>query len=819
MQSTNLPIYEILPSITRELQSHKNLIITAAPGAGKTTEVAPHLMNEAWVQNRKIMLLQPRRLAAMSAAEYISEIHFSHQKSLAGYRVRFESSIKSDTQLEVVTEGIALRELINRRCISEFAAIIFDEFHERNIEADTALAFALDLQKEIPFKIIIMSATLQTDKLQNILGCPVVQSEGRLFPVTVQYCDGEDGVKTDWRMDSFTIDPDFFPFASRIIRKAAQESTGDLLVFLPGIAEIQRTSEALQSLSQDFNILPLSGSLSLSEQNAVLKASNRRKIILSTNIAETSLTIDGVTTVIDSGLERRLQYNPESGFSSLRLVQISKNSATQRSGRAGRTAPGTCIRLTRKSSERGQIISTPPQILSSDATRILLDCYAYGKPPSELAFVDQIPKSLIQEGNKLLLSLGALKFLNNKYLLTEIGYEMSRYPATSRCAAMLSFFSNELASRLAALLEESDNYNIYSKSDSFSSIYEMLNSHVLPKSVSLRIERSTQQFIKILKQKSIDEVVDENTIGKYLCRAFPDRVAKAVGKENRYLLANGKGATLRKDSIFTGEEWLVIVKLRPGKSGDAEIQLAQPVTESIVRELFNKDFVVNQDLIERNGKFYEQRIEKFGEITLKISEFQMDEQVVEQQYSTAAMTRLQAFWEKNPTMRFDAKTEKLRLRVLFLVRNAVKLPPADWEQLTGTLQEWALPFLGNSPVNTELLSQAFHARYDFKQMQTIHSLAPETVKLASGKILPVDYSTDIPFVAGKLQFFLGTNQNLSILNGKFNLQVQLLSPAGRPLQITADLKNFWQTSYPQIRKEMRGRYPKHDWPEITGIFR
>ena len=794
-----LPIDAVMGNLRSTLTSNNNLILIAAPGAGKTTRVPLALLNEPWLEGKKILMLEPRRVAARNAATFMASQLSEPCGQTVGYRMRRDSKVSANTRIEVVTEGILTRLLQSDPELSDVGLIIFDEFHERHLASDLGLSLSLQCQQVFnpELKLLVMSATLDSDTLSTLLNAPVIQSEGRSYPVETHYRPARDA-------------NEYLPrHMSRVISEAVRENpAGDILAFLPGVGEISRVQEQLGSTLDETIILPLHGQLSDKEQKQVLQPdpSNQRKIILATNIAESSLTIDGVSIVIDSGLEKRVTFRPNLGLSELATEAISRASAEQRQGRAGRQAPGICYRLYSETSLQQRQAHIPAEILSADLAPLLTDLLAWGASADELEWLTPPPQGHLKQAKQLLTTLG---MLDNEQI-TEHGQRCMALGVEPRLANMIirgaeSGMGNA-AAELAALLQESGLLRQFS--DLEHAVHVLKNKPVWKQ----RIQPQAKRWL-ISKQQE----TEHSDIGFLLGCAFPDRIAKLRSNEQaqRYLLASGTGAEVMRDSALSGETWLSCGDISGGQPNLIR-QAARLSLQSL-----NQLIALHPNLSQRhidirwldNGQLLAEEQQRLGALVVqsnKITSLTDEDWLMawHDQLNKQGLTLLN--WDDNAT--------SLRARLTLLHHHA----PQEWPevsdaQLLRTLSDWLDPYLvgvrNMKALKKVRVFDALMSQLTWEQQQALSALAPTHLTVPSGSNIRIDYTHNPPVLAVKLQEMFGYEGQPSVLKGLVPLLIHLLSPARRPLQVTQDLPHFWRNSYAEVRKDMCGRYPKHPWPE------
>lgn len=822
----DLPIVPVIPEIREALNSHPSAVLQAPPGAGKTTLVPLALLDEAWLGGQKIVMLEPRRLAARTAAMRMAVIMGESVGETVGYRTRLDNRVGPKTRIEVVTEGILTRFLQNDPSLEGVGLIIFDEFHERSIHADLGLALALESRSLLreDLKVLVMSATLDGSAAARLLGdATLITSEGKSFPVETRYeapagCRGPAGHVGD--------------IVSRVsvkIRQVLREERGDILVFLPGVGEIRRVEKRLaeSGLPADILLCPLYGNLCKEKQEEAILPSpqKRRKIVLATAIAETSLTIEGVRIVIDSGLMRVSRFSLGSGMSRLETVQVTRASAAQRRGRAGRLEEGICYRLW----PEGEILKEQnvPEILEADLTSLSLELALWGvKEPGDLKWLDLPPAAAMSHALEL---LGLLEAIDDKGKVTAYGREMARLPLHPRLAHMVlkarEFGLAPLACDLAAILSERDMVRYEqgpanADADARLRVDLLRGGGALPPGMSVdrgayrRIREAADQLRKKLKAASGN--VDSDDSGLLLAFSYPDRIGKRrPGSKGRYLLANGKGAFIGNHEPIAGEEYIVAAGLDGGE-WEARIFLAAPIALKDIKDRF-APLIVEEERIEWESatrSVAARRERRLGAIVMEERPISTPDPA----RITAAM--LEGIREAGITaLPWDKKTRQLQRRALFLRRIRPGFPDLSEEALlNNNMDIWLAPWLGGMTRLDHLtgldLNAVLRGMLSFDEQQTLDNLAPTHVSVPSGSRIPVDYkSPEKPVLSVRLQEMFGLTETPAIAGGSVKLALHLLSPAGRPIQVTEDLAGFWQKTYFDVKKELKGRYPKHYWPD------
>lgn len=821
MQLPDLPICACLPELKKAL-TKSSAVLAAPPGSGKTTIVPLALLEEPWLTGKKILILEPRRLAARAAASRMSSLIGEKIGATVGYQIRFDRQVSCTTRIEVVTEGILTRRLQGDPDLTGVGLIIFDEFHVHSIHTDLALALCLDiLQLKEELRLLIMSATIDTGPVANILGeVPIITGTGRSHNVNLEYLKRE----PRGHISDITVTG---------ICRVLSEHEGDVLVFLPGIGEIRRVEQALHKdyLFQDLLILPLYGNMSQKDQDSAISPdiSGKRRVILATSIAETSLTIEGITVVVDSGWSRRSQFEEASGLSRLVTVRVSKSAADQRAGRAGRLGPGHCLRLWTKNEHYRLPPFHPPEIITADLSALALELALWGVgDPSELQWIVPPRAGAYMQAKDLLHSLDAIDVSNR---ITSTGRQMASLPAHPRLSHMLvkakTNGQGALACDIAALLSERDIFNrgITKTTSEISLRWQLLqlwrqygDTAVLkeggnPKTCRL-VDRTAKTFRNVIEVKSCKG--NEEEIGNLLTNAYPDRIAKRrKSSRQRYQLANGRGANLLIEDPLTACEYLVATNLDAGKK-EGRIHLAEPIDILILQQQQNNIFSKKREVTwdESAKKVSAYNILFIGEIIVEkrpITDLRTEE-VVEAMLTGIRQIGLECLpWDKE-TRQLQARIECLRQWQ----------PEQDWPDLSDnsllTNLCWLEPYL--SGVNRiEQLKQIklldiFNTILGWEKQQQLLRDAPPSVRVPSGSNLRLDYlQGGFPILAVRIQEMFGCTETPTICNGKVSVLLHLLSPARRPVQVTSDLASFWERSYPEVKRELKGRYPKHFWPD------
>ncbi|MEZ5464124.1 MAG: ATP-dependent helicase HrpB [Lysobacteraceae bacterium] len=815
-----LPVNEILPALRETLGRQSRALLQAPPGAGKTTQVPLALLEEDWLGGQRILMLEPRRIAARSAATFMARQLREAVGDTVGYRIRFEKKVSSKTRVEVVTEGILTRMIQDDPTLDGFGLLIFDEFHERHLQGDLGLALALDVQSSLrpELRILLMSATLDGEPLSRFLDAPMISSEGRSFPVRIEHQPArrDEALGAQLR---------------RALDGAMAATPGDALVFLPGQREIGQAMSVLgDALPDDVELLPLHGELSVEAQAAALQptADGQRRVVLATNVAESSVTLPGVRIVIDSGLAREPRHDPNSGFSRLETVAISQASADQRAGRAGRVAEGICIRLW--SSEQRRDPQRRAEIQQVELSGLALEIAAWGN--DDLRFPDPPPSGALSAARDLLQRLGAL---DENRRIAPLGQRMLSLGASPRLAAMLLNVNDRdvaAACDLAALLEARD--PLRQPGDDLMPRWRALQAfrqkqhHDGSRAALSAIARAASQWRRRLRVEHTSSAdVSAQQVGRLLAHAFPDRIARRNPSDPlRYALSNGRSARLHPSSDLLGHAWLAVAELRHER-GDALIQRALPLSEDDLRQDWPQRFRdINAAIWDAaRGMLVARREQRFDSIVID----SRDGGRIEPEQAARALT--DAVIDNGLTsLNWDDTSEQLlqRLRCLREWMPELALPDLSDEALTASADDWLLPaFSGQrrlADLNNDALRQAIWSvidraaasdpHIDPQLRRRIDTLAPTALTAPSGIRAPIRYQHgESPVLSVKLQAMFGLAETPRVADGRVPLTLHLLSPAGRPLQVTSDLSHFWNHSYADVRREMKGRYPKHPWPD------
>ena len=821
----SLPIDEVLPALRLALAERHETVLEAPPGAGKTTRVPLALLNEPWLAGQKILMLEPRRLAARAAAERLASELGEKVGETVGYRIRLDSKVGPNTRIEVVTEGILTRRLQHDPSLEGVGLLIFDEFHERSLDADLALALSLNgrelFRDEQPLKILLMSATLEGERLASILDdAPILRSEGRMYPVAMRW--GRPFVPGEF----------IEPRVVQTVLDAINDESGSLLVFLPGQAEIRRVNQQLADAlgsRSDILLCPLHGELDLAAQRAAIEPAPKglRKVVLATNIAETSLTIDGVRVVIDAGLARVPRFDPGSGMTRLDTQRISRASATQRAGRAGRLEPGVCYRLWSEDQHAQLAAYGSAEILQADLAGLALQLARWGVTPEQLIWLDMPPSASYAQARQLLERLGALHGAK----LTAHGEAMAELPAHPRIAHLLIRGQDlglaEMACDVAALLGERDILR-GAGADVHSRLALLSGESRVARGGQGGVQRARQlarQYRGYLRGKATQPVADPDHprwLGALLALAYPDRIAlqrKPGGAE--YRLANGRAAVFTESDVLMKHPWLVIADLgsRQGQR-EERIYLAAEFDAGLLDGVLSEQVsVVDQlDWDEREGVLRAERQRKVGELVLSREPLTgLDEAARTQALINLVRRKGLELLPWTPELRqWQARVALLR-QLDMQAQGQSEWPDVSDAALLAGLEDWLAPYLGRVSRLSHFanldLSSIVHNLLKWPLPQRLEELAPHHIKVPSGSSVRLDYSEHPPILAVRLQELFGLADTPRIAGGRQVVKLHLLSPARRPVQVTQDLANFWKSTYDEVKKDLKGRYPKHFWPD------
>lgn len=804
-----LPVQEISAQVCRLLKERGIAVVTAPPGAGKST-VLPLAVLDSLDDGGKVLMLEPRRIAARQVAERMSFLSDDKVGGKVGYRIRFETKVSSMTRIEVLTEGILTRMLVDDPGLEGVSVLIFDEFHERSLASELSLALALECRNLLrpDLKILIMSATIDAHAICRALDAPLIESAGRMFPVDIVYGNEE-------------ATPENAPeVVARAISRAFREEDGDILAFLPGEGDIRRCQELIgDSLGETADVCPLFGNLPQNEQRKAIAPSvaGLRRIVLATPIAETSLTIEGVRIVIDSGLCRKLIHDSRTGLDVLKTVRISKDMATQRSGRAGRVASGTCHRLWSAATDRSMSETRVPEILEADLSSLCLDIAAWGEPdPNALPWLAAPPASNVASARSLLASLGAL---DNEGHITCHGRRLASLPCHPRIAQMLNSSEDalmrSLAADVAAILEEKD----------------PLATEDCGTSLDLRVSRLRQarrngsagrwsRIAKVAQQyRALVHVAEDNTdpdpcsIGKIVALAYPERIAKDMNENFRYMMAGGGNVRLEQSDIMSSYSWLAVASLNSRPGSDGRVFLAAPLNESDIRSMAKPYENVSWD--SRKGSVVAQK-------ELRIGRLLLDSAPVECSRDRLAEVICEACRKDGSAiLDFSDEVGNLQRRVACVAgwHPEMDLPDLSTSAVLDRVEEWLPMFIGKARTTAELkkinIAEALWSLLDYDQQKEVERMAPSHIEVPTGSRIRIEYrlGAEAPVLRVRLQECFGLLDTPCVDGGRLPVLMELLSPGFKPVQLTRDLRSFWTNTYFEVRKELKRRYPKHSWPD------
>ncbi len=800
---TKLPIDDALPQLVAALLKSSAAVLVAPPGAGKTTRVPLVLMDEPWAANKKILVLEPRRIAARAAAERMAATLGERVGDTVGLRVRFGSKVSKKTRVEVVTEGVFTRLILDDPSLDGIAAVLFDEFHERSLDADLGLALARDAQQGLreDLKLLVMSATLDGARVGKLLGdAPVVESEGRAFPVETRY-PGRDA-----------RDPIERPMADAILR-ALRADPGSVLAFLPGQAEIRRAETLLKERIDDPNVdvVALYGALDASVQDRAIEPAppGKRKVVLATSIAETSITILGVRIVVDSGLARVPRYEPDVGLTRLETVRVSRAAADQRRGRAGRTEPGVCYRLWDEPQTASLEPYAKPEILAADLSGMMLDLAEWGATdPAKLSFLDPPPHGAWSEAKILLTELHAVDAQGR---ITDEGRKLRALPLPPRLARMVvdaaAEGAGERAAEIAAIVSERGlggvDVDLGHRLDQFRRDRSRRG-----EDARRMAKRWAEDAGKATKQSDLSP-------GSILALAYPDRIAKSRGADGAFLLANGRGGNVDPASALAREPFLAVAEMT-GIAARARILLAAPITLEEIEARFGDEIETREEITfdPGSGSLRGRRAERLGALALAERPMQIEASTEAAQKLAEGIARVglaKLPWTK--------ALQQWRDRVMFLRRHlGDEWPDLSDEALGKAAGEWLAPILEGktslAQVGADDLGNALQSLMPWNMKRKLDEEAPTHFNAPSGSSVPIDYEAEEgPKLSIRVQELFGLDKHPSVAQGKVPLIVELLSPAHRPVQLTRDLPGFWRGSYGAVKTEMKGRYPRHPWPD------
>ncbi|MFK5979893.1 MAG: ATP-dependent helicase HrpB [Rhizobiaceae bacterium] len=796
---TDRPVYQCLPKLLHVLEKSNRAVLIAPPGAGKTTIVPLALLDAEWCKSQKIIVLEPRRLAARSAARYMASLLGENVGETVGYRVRMDTKVSTSTRIEIVTEGVFTRQILGDPELNGVGAVLFDEFHERNLEGDFGLALALDAQCGLreDLRLLPMSATLDGASVAGFLDeAPIIESEGRSYPVDIHYVPRRGDERIEDAM-------------ATAIRKALIDHQGSILAFLPGQREIHRTANVLEGrLPANIFVAPLYGGLDYTAQDAAIKPApeGKRKIVLATSIAETSLTLEDVRIVIDSGLSRVPKYDAATGLSRLETVRSSQSSITQRAGRAGRTSPGIAIRLWHENQTNAFEKSGRPEILEADLISMALSLASWGvADPEKLSWLTSPPKIAWQEAISRLNSLGAI---NDDGSITPKGRKLSQFSLGPQLANMVLEAANhgsaQKAAELAVLLTERNlGGNSVDVSGRLSGIRRG------GKQVANQVRSMLRMVDKAMQQQKSEEL----STGVLLSLAFPDRIAQARGKTGHFRLANGRGAVMDDSISLAKEKYLAVADLQGAASG-ARIMSAAVLSRQEIGKFHGERIIAQREVFFDAG---ERRVrarlhERLGKLSLKQS---ADTLLPEDEVTPILLEGIKA--QGINSLNWAGGAEKLRQKLDFLHH----LKPEDWPDvsddiLRDTLKQWLEPFLNSisaiSEITPDILVNGLQYYAGHENVARLSSLLPSHFTAPTGSKIPIAYENGQASLNVRVQELFGLMTHPTIIDN-VPILINLLSPAQRPIQKTLDLPRFWKGSWADVRSDMRGRYPKHFWPE------
>lgn len=829
MSKTGLPIDEAIPRIREALSREGIAVVSAPPGAGKTTVVPLAMLGEPWMGGRRLVMLEPRRLAARAAAGRMASLLGEDVGQTVGYRTRRDSRVGPSTRIEVVTEGILTRRLQDDQALEGISCVIFDEFHERSLQADLGLALCLEARSLLrdDLRLLVMSATLDTDAVSSLLGgAPVIRTEGRSHPVAVRYMES---ARPGPQRQEGPTGPGFISTVTAAVLGALRDEAGSVLVFLPGAGEIRRVEAALRdrALPPGVDLAPLYGDLSKEEQDAAIRPapSGRRKVVLATSIAETSITIDGVSVVIDSGLRRVPRFSPSTGMGTLETVRVTRDSAEQRKGRAGRTGPGACLRLWTEAENAALRDRATPEMLEADLAPLALELALWGAPdPAGLRWLDRPPEAAFSQAMDV---LGRIKAIDSNGKATAHGRQIAALPLHPRLGHMVVSAAGlglgPLACAIAALLEEKDMFKA-GPAEKDPDIRGRLDAlygrgpagQAVDRAVCERVRAAASELERRLGVKG--HRIDPERAGMLLALAYPDRIGKRrEGAPGRYLLSGGRGAHLRAPGHLSEAEYIVAASLDSGDK-EARVFLAAPVEKAELERDF-ADAIEVVEAVEWDDSIRGVAARRERRLWSLVLDY---ERLGEPQAGEVRKVFIEGIRRHGlSALPWDSATEALRARINFLGRLAaqtgVAFPELTDALLLERLDEWLGPFVEGMTRLDHLkrldLRAALTSMLNWEERKALDDMAPTHMTVPTGSRIRVDYGAERPVLAVRIQEMFGLSKTPAVAGGRVPLVVHLLSPAGRPLQVTDDLAGFWARSYEMVKKEMKGRYPKHHWPD------
>lgn len=832
-----LPVEDCLDRLKQCLSEHNEVVLEAPPGAGKTTLVPLALLDEVWLSGKKILMLEPRRIATKSAAHRMASLLNESPGQTIGYRMRLDTKVSKQTRIEVITEGILTRMLQQDPSLEDVGLVIFDEFHERNLDSDLALSLCLKgraLFREglSSLKILIMSATLDSQAIAQLLdNAPIVSSKGKSYPVDIIY--GRASQPKERIVDRMV---------TTIKQALIDNPSSSLLAFLPGQGEINRVAEALTSWLieqkiKNIHLRPLFGNLSIEDQQAAIAplsgvTSGDQKVVLATNIAETSLTIEGIDIVVDSGLARVSKFNPSTGMTGLHTVKISRSSSIQRAGRAGRLSPGQCYRLWSAEQQKQLVPHSSAEILNADLAPLAMQLLQWGvDDPTELKWLDPPPRGPWLQAIDLLELLGAIESKSNSWILTTHGQAMASLPLHPRLAHLLlcgvNIGNSKKAGLLASLLSDRDpfsrdNPDVSDRLDMLTGESSCPRQH---QGWLYRTQQQAQQFAKQLiqhqtkldnKHDSLSFLVKADQLAGYLLAcAYPDRIAR-VRHSGGYQLANGRSASFSGQHLGKSR-WLAVAEVSSmaGGQGDtirSATALDQVLFDSALKHLVSIETIAQWD--KKTNRFIAENQAKIGQLIFHKTAL---DQVPAEAKRKALCLHIQKQGLDLLPWTAELKQWCARISLLGSVETDQDWPDVSQTGLLASVEFWLAPYLDEVNLLQDFkklnLKDILNALLPYEKQQQLNQLTPQRLTVPSGSSIAINYLETPPVLAVKLQEMFGCEQSPTVVAGKVSLLVHLLSPAGRPLQITQDLAGFWRTSYHDVKKEMKGRYPKHPWPD------
>ena len=797
-----LPVDEALPRLQAALEARNAAVLVAPPGAGKTTRVPLALLDAPWLGTGKIVMQEPRRLAARAAARRMAQSLGEPVGETVGYRVRLDTRVGPRTRIEVVTDGLFLRMLQDDPSLDGIGCVIFDELHERGLETDLSFALVREAQTALreDLRVIAMSATLDPGPVAERLGgAPVIDSAGRMFPVDTRYLDREPSGRLEGNVAS-------------VVRRALGEEGGSALVFLPGVGEIRRVEEALRDAGPNVDIAPLYGDLSPAEQDRAIAPSpaGRRKVVLATSIAETSLTIEGVRIVVDGGQMRVPRFSPRSGMTRLETVRVSQASADQRRGRAGRLEPGVCYRLWTEEAQRGLLPFTPPEILDADLAPLALELAAWGTDGTTLPWLTPPPAAALATARALLHDLGAI---DTGGTITPHGRAMVRLGQHPRLAHLVlkgrELGQGRVAALLAAILNERDFLRLPPGQR------DVDLRHRVDLALAGKAPRQIAEVARRLTPRGDTGTPDVAMTGELLALAYPDRIGRRrPGLAGRYLLSGGRGVALPEGDALANEEFLVVADL-DGSGQDARVFLAAPITPAGIEEAY-ADRIADEEVLRWNaqdGAVQARRQRRLGALVLD------DKPLSRSDPEKLKAAMIEGVRQMGLTcLPWTDDLQAWRQRINFLRLHDASWPDLSDDALLASLGDWLAPFLNDASRRSHLsrvdLGAALRALVPWEKQRDLDRLAPSHIEVPSGSRIPIDYANPAePTLSVRLQEMFGLIDTPRIAGGKVPMTIHLLSPARRPVQVTRDLASFWKSGYRDVKAELKGRYPKHYWPD------